>query len=83
MDLRMLPDVPLRLMSPDRDEIGAVSAVIVPASGIMNGNVELGFKDGDKEIAKLAWDRSTHARPTGLAQMHNICFDAHVRTPIF
>jgi hypothetical protein len=43
----MLTNIPLRLVSPDRDEIVRLPAILMPAQLIMHRHAHLGFKNLD------------------------------------
>jgi len=77
MQVRMLPNVPLRLMSPDRHEIARFPTIIVPPRRIVDRDPKLGFEDLDEPVAKLDRDRLVNADPTELAEMGNIEGNAH------
>src|SRR6516164_1785908 len=77
MQVRMLPNVPLRLMSPDRHEIARFPIIIGPPRRIVDRDPKLGFEDLDEPVAKLDRDRLVNADPTELAEMGNIEGNAH------
>src|SRR4051812_36182087 len=74
---RMLPNVPLRLMSPDRHEVAHISAMCVPARWIIDRNAEFAFQHRDKPTAKRDRHGSADSSPTELAKMGNVGCNAH------
>ena len=51
VQIRMLTNIPLGLVSPDRDEVARLGAMLVPARLIMNRHVHLEFKNRDEPFA--------------------------------
>src|SRR5258708_12793449 len=68
----MLPNVPLRLMSPDRHEILHLAAICVPARRIMNRNAELAIENGDEPVTELDGNSPVDANPAEFVEMGKI-----------
>src|SRR5215472_10260551 len=81
VQISVLPNVPLRLMPPDRHEIARFPTMIVPPRRIVDGDPKLGFEDLDEPVAKPDRDRLANADPTELAEMGNIERNAHRTLP--
>jgi len=77
VQISVLPNFPLGLMSPDRHEIARFPTIIAPPRRIVDRDPKLGFENLEEPVAKLDRDRLANADPTELAEMGNIERHAH------
>src|SRR5579872_3542994 len=72
MWIRMLANVPLCLMAPDRDKVAGPTPVLVPTVRFMDGYTKLVLKNADQAFAKRDWNGVGDAGPSNIVDMNDI-----------
>ena len=73
----MLTNIPLGLVSPDRDEVARLGAMLVPARLIVHWHTHLGFENLDEPFAQPDGYSVLDAHPAEPIEMRNVEVNGH------